>query len=525
MSQNARGESSQLIERLQYLMLRRQTGEMDEKELRELESLLSESVARELYIKMVYEAVELASLLAAVDEEGRRINLGPLEGPGVGWSERSQGTAPSLPARSGSEKGLLHKAKRSPLMAVMLIFLISVGGAFLALLPVVFDQFWKPAAIIRQPTAIIEEPREVGAYVVRIENEAWEAGFSGGELEQQLSVGSHVRLQEGVLQLQFVSGAMVIIEGPAAFRVDSPDSGELISGSLASYVPPEAIGFTVIAGGLEVVDMGTEFSLKINEDETADVQVRRGEVVARNRNSSVATPFSREIFSNQAVRIDASNAEVSVIEFDGSAFDGLLEHSGRFIAYSTRAGVIGNQHDPRNAAHGHDFVVQQAIEVTHLGVFDSGGDGFKSVLTAELWSRDDNGTPENPDDDRGIAKLAELTFTPEHPGELVAGDRFKALEESVELPLGAYTIIARGYGRGDQNINMSTAHLNANRVTSSEAYMDTDDGNGAISFVGTGRWSQMAQPETFPTNVHASDDGTTAHPFAAGTFEFSLVNP
>ncbi len=77
------------------------------------------------------------------------------------------------------------------------------------------------------------------------------------------------------------------------------------------------------------------------------------------------------------------------------------------------------------------------IEVTRLGVFDSGADGLKRTLTAEVWRHGNN----RPD------KLVAMTFTPEDAGELIGGSRFKPLPEPLLLPPGEYSMIATGMGR------------------------------------------------------------------------------
>ena len=76
------------------------------------------------------------------------------------------------------------------------------------------------------------------------------------------------------------------------------------------------------------------------------------------------------------------------------------------MAYGNLPGAGGSFGFP--GPWGHDFVVHSNINITQLGVFDSGADGLKRTLTAELWSRDG---------DTGV-ELAELTFTPSDPAHL-----------------------------------------------------------------------------------------------------------
>jgi hypothetical protein len=84
-------------------------------------------------------------------------------------------------------------------------------------------------------------------------------------------------------------------------------------------------------------------------------------------------------------------------------------------------------------------------------VFDSGGNGLSSTLTAELWSRNENGTPGNFTDDTAGTRLAQLTFTAADPGTLVGGSRFKRLATALTLAPGAYTMSAYGYSTTEPN--------------------------------------------------------------------------
>src|SRR5439155_26997171 len=87
------------------------------------------------------------------------------------------------------------------------------------------------------------------------------------------------------------------------------------------------------------------------------------------------------------------------------------------IAYVVDAGTVGGQ--AVSAGLGMDFDVLTNIAVTHLGVFDSGGDGVNgsALLTVQLFSRSGNaGTV-----------LATTTFTVADPGALIGGSRFKPL--------------------------------------------------------------------------------------------------
>jgi ferric-dicitrate binding protein FerR (iron transport regulator) len=87
-----------------------------------------------------------------------------------------------------------------------------------------------------------------------------------------------LRLTAGSAQLEFSSGAKVVLTAPADVEVLSPSRLFLRSGSITPFVPPAARGFTVVCPSGEVVDLGTEFSMQVDASGKADVYVIDGEV-------------------------------------------------------------------------------------------------------------------------------------------------------------------------------------------------------------------------------------------------------
>lgn len=87
-----------------------------------------------------------------------------------------------------------------------------------------------------------------------------------------------LRLKSGLAQVEFVSGARVILEGPAEFRLVAPLEGFCQSGRLTAEVPGQAIGFRIGSPKVAVVDLGTEFGMEVHRDGGADVHVFGGHV-------------------------------------------------------------------------------------------------------------------------------------------------------------------------------------------------------------------------------------------------------
>jgi hypothetical protein len=155
--------------------------------------------------------------------------------------------------------------------------------------------------------------------------------------------------------------------------------------------------------------------------------------------------------------------------------------------------VRGTGNQIFTGALGMDFDVLSGIEITRLGAFDSGQDGFVNNINVGIFDRN-TGTL--------VAGLSAVLNT----GNTVAvgQSRFFDLPNVVLAP-GNYSIVAQGFGAADLNGN---AGLGGPPPT-------VDTGGGLIAFVGSGRFT-AAPALVYPTVV----DTGPANRYDAGTFEF-----
>ncbi len=125
-----------------------------------------------------------------------------------------------------------------------------------------------------------------------------------------------------------------------------------------------------------------------------------------------------------------------------------IPSSDRVIAQSIPAKSVGNV--ATGNSFGTDFEVRAPVLLTDLGAFDSISDGLFQSPTVELWSRDNAETPDDLTDDTGTDIIATASFSNEEPGRLEGGVRFKSLDEPIVLPVGDYTVVAYGWGAGEE---------------------------------------------------------------------------
>ena len=125
----------------------------------------------------------------------------------------------------------------------------------------------------------------------------------------ELTRGRRLELASGFAELTFDSGAQLTLVGPAILDLRSAWEAELQRGTLKANVPPEAVGFRVINAAVEVVDLGTEFSMTAEEGGAAEVFVLKGAVEVQPRGEYGEQPRSvlREKQARRFARAGASD--------------------------------------------------------------------------------------------------------------------------------------------------------------------------------------------------------------------------
>ena len=134
-----------------------------------------------------------------------------------------------------------------------------------------------------------------------------------------VSLGKIV-LEKGTLGLTFDSGALLVLNAPAEFDVETANRGFLHSGQAVARVPEPAIGFIINTPNSTLVDLGTEFSINV-ESNKSSVKVIDGEIraYAETENGETEELLLKQ---DQAVHIDdqASAAFSPADDFSPEAF-------------------------------------------------------------------------------------------------------------------------------------------------------------------------------------------------------------
>lgn len=113
-----------------------------------------------------------------------------------------------------------------------------------------------------------------------------------------------VTLPAGSVQLRLQNGAVVTLTAPLDAEFVSPLRVKLARGQITTDVSAGGKGFVVEANGTDVIDLGTQFGVKVNEAGETDVVVFQGEVQLGKTNGG-AKPWMN-LNAGEAVTLDAS---------------------------------------------------------------------------------------------------------------------------------------------------------------------------------------------------------------------------
>jgi hypothetical protein len=120
-------------------------------------------------------------------------------------------------------------------------------------------------------------PDKFVAHVVEITPDAqWDSDLRPREFLMRLREGEKLHLLSGLAQLEFYSGARIILQGPSEFTPTGPTGGRLESGRLTGKV--DGGKFHLITPTAKVIDLGTEFGVTVGPTSNTDVCVFVGEV-------------------------------------------------------------------------------------------------------------------------------------------------------------------------------------------------------------------------------------------------------
>lgn len=178
-------------------------------------------------------------------------------------------------------------------------FAAGLAVSLLFVLPLAWE-YWNAGQLAEQSTTTpTREPiREdstsaIAARIVKKIDCVWDNDRWMVAAPVSFRKGERISLSSGLLVLEFESGAIVTLEGPATASATSTNSMGLYAGTMSASVPDRARGFTVQTSSGEIVDLGTEFGVKAAEDGSVETHVFKGEVITRLGKSRTQIPVQQ----------------------------------------------------------------------------------------------------------------------------------------------------------------------------------------------------------------------------------------
>ncbi|MBN1588530.1 MAG: FecR domain-containing protein, partial [Pirellulales bacterium] len=187
---------------------------------------------------------------------------------------------------------------------VVISLMLAIGLPALILLVLVLQLLHE--AVPGAPVAV--------AAITQTHECVWAKDTQGPPIGEELFPGRRLRLDKGLVEMVFVDGATVILQGPATFDVRERGEGFLRDGRLVARVPERAHGFTIDTPAATVVDFGTEFGVAVDSGvdgggAAADVEVFLGEVSVETAPSDASQDRDQHrLKAGSAARVELAGA-------------------------------------------------------------------------------------------------------------------------------------------------------------------------------------------------------------------------
>ena len=315
---------SSMVDRVEALILARESGDITATEMEELDRLVREEPeARRIYARYVVETVDLQGWAACADFCGisfletntsfENPSAAVVDVSDASWEVRSSSTPIFclLPSSVHSTSGYLSSGW--PMAYLIATVVVGIGIAIAAITRVTEPM----QQVVQSPSVVSPDRSPLPCLVGRITGMVdcvWSVGRedklpspacgrAGGEgglnksniLHSPIRLGDRLGISSGLLEITYTSGAKVILQGPVRYEVESAASGYLAVGKLTARLDHKATDagtqisksqipnlksplFAIRTPTAVVTDLGTEFGVEVDNHGRTASHVFRGTV-------------------------------------------------------------------------------------------------------------------------------------------------------------------------------------------------------------------------------------------------------
>ncbi|WP_339735225.1 LamG-like jellyroll fold domain-containing protein [uncultured Gimesia sp.] len=213
-----------------------------------------------------------------------------------------------------------------------------------------------------------------------------------------------LKIPQGQIKLEFFSGALITIVGPAEIEMISKSAATLRSGRATALIPESAIGFVINAPESAVVDLGTEIGIQVEKHAPVEAKRLKSQAklpLAGNEESSIASnrsnPSSGDRLDKNKMalpnKLDASTNSLKIVETPSLALtvrQGYIDaiKQARPLVYwrfeAEEHGQVRNEMSPQWAAD----VIRNINEPNGLRIVDGHAQFKKSKAPRMIMSAD-----------------------------------------------------------------------------------------------------------------------------------------
>ncbi len=175
----------------------------------------------------------------------------------------------------------------------------------------------------------LHQPEHVATLILTDQCE-WKGShpIEGGRLQ----AGS-LTLVKGTAVLRFDGGAELVIKSPSQIDLESAGSARLVQGEVLVRAPEQAAGFTLMTETSEIVDLGTEFAVKVEQTGSTELQVLDGAV--EYRNTGTTRLDSKRLNAGRAILLKTTGEEMPLQLFQKFRFDDYVQAASPIASNSS----------------------------------------------------------------------------------------------------------------------------------------------------------------------------------------------
>jgi hypothetical protein len=204
-----------------------------------------------------------------------------------------ENAAPALKIQSDSDHKTIDRPDQAPSRHKVNRFLFSVAITSMAAFFLLAAYAWLNPRTVAERVATLTDSIDA----------QWALPPQNGNIFYDKSM--EYFLQRGIAKVTLDNGVIVTIEGPAHFAFTTYDKMQLRSGRLFADVPINARGFIVETPSSRIIDLGTEFGVKIDSDGATSVHLFKGKASVR-PGAKGHTGNAEILIAGQAKRMDTA---------------------------------------------------------------------------------------------------------------------------------------------------------------------------------------------------------------------------